>query len=71
MHRLHRHLDGRAVGKIRKNHMLEPVELRLDGIIDVLVAMAEQVRSPRAHDVEVPLAVNIVEPVGKMIPELQ
>ena len=55
-------LDGRTVREIRKDDVLEAVELLLDGLVDLGIAMAEQVRPPRTHDVEVLLAVDVIEP---------
>jgi len=55
-------LDRRRVGAASQHHMLQRVELMLQGRVDALVGMPEQVDPPRARRIEIPLAVDILEP---------
>ena len=55
-----RHLDGRTVREVRKDDVLQAVELRLDARIDLLVRVPQEVRPPRADNVEIFLPVNVL-----------
>ena len=55
-------LNRRLMREIRKNHMLQLINLRLHRRIDGLIAMSEQIAPPRAHDIQITLAVHIIKP---------
>ena len=57
-----RELDRGAMGEIRKDDVLEPIQLRRNPRIDLLVRMPEEIRPPRADDIEIALSVHVVEP---------
>ena len=57
-----RELDRGAMGEIRKDDVLELIQLRRNPRIDLLVRMPEEIRPPRADDIEIALSVHVVEP---------
>ena len=61
-----RQLLGKAdrpfVGKVGKDDMLERINLLLDRAINVGVAVPEEVCPPRAHNIEILLPVNVLQP---------
>ena len=57
-----RKLNRGTMGEIRKDDVLEPPQLRRNPRIDLLVRMSEEIRPPRTDNIEIALAVHIVEP---------
>ena len=59
-----RQLLGKAdrpfVGKVGKDDMLERIKLLLDRAVNVRVAVPEEVRPPRADNIEIFLPVNVL-----------
>ena len=54
--------DRRLIGKIRENNVFQAVNLLFDRLIDDRIAMAKEIAPPRADDVEIFFAVDIVQP---------
>ena len=54
--------DRSLVREIGEDDMFERVKLLLDRTVNVRVAVPEEIRPPRAHNVEIFLPVNIVQP---------
>ncbi len=54
--------DDRLMGEATEQHMVEPVELRLDPLDDHRMAVAEDIGPPGADRVDVALAIEIGQP---------
>ena len=54
-------LDSRAMGEIGKDDVFQLVELVFDGVIDFVVAVAEEIAPPGTDDVDVFFAFCVIE----------
>ena len=53
--------DGRFMGEIGENHVLQLIHLLLQGLIDFRIAVAQKVAPPRRNNVQVFLAMGVVQ----------